>query len=452
MTKKIKQEELKVPVPAINKILSVRKLTDKEVAKLINSLKKLVKDSSKNNLDIIAYVTMIVMNLLTASQFVELSKELKGKEKDANQFILASIYNAVVEYYPGLRIEYICGDVNGLIPEEDPMEGQDPNFQNFVEKEIKKAKVEPKKKKFEFNTIADIEALKEAMKLKVKGQNEAIETICEAIKLKAVGFSKNISLFFIGPTGVGKSFISTILGEKFSGNFFKIDCAEFMSGHEQHKLLGSPPGYIGSNDKPILKDKADRSNRWILLFDEIEKASDKFLNLLLGLMDTGKLTDNQGHILDFTDSIFIFTSNCGVKDIKTETTGFTPLIQNGAATKEDLEHAIKRQFSPEFRNRIDEFVFFNAITPEIAKEIVESKLKELPVMRTEELINFISTNGFSKEMGARELNRFIKKNVAVKLADAMLSGRMPSDKSKKYEMVIVDGKLTLINTVATTST
>ena len=124
-----------------------------------------------------------------------------------------------------------------------------------------------------------------------------------------------MNLFFIGKTGRGKTQLARKLGEKYSKHFWVINCAEFTNGHEVSRLLGSPPGYIGHSESSLIKEKADQSNRWTIVFDEIEKAHPKLYNILLSLLDTGTLTDNSGNEIDLTDSIFIMTSNCGLKDL-----------------------------------------------------------------------------------------------------------------------------------------
>ena len=266
------------------------------------------------------------------------------------------------------------------------------------------------------------------------------------MKLKVAGFAKVVNLFFIGKTGTGKTFCSKLLGEKFSGNFWVINCAEFANGHEVNRLLGAPPGYIGHSDKSLLKEKSEKSNKWVIVFDEIEKANPKFYNFLLALMETGKCSDNIGTSIDLSESIFIFTSNCGMKDLKTKSTGFHH-IRTKNADMEDLKASLEEEFSPEFRNRIDEFVFFNDLTKEDAKKIADLKLKELPVKRTPELVDYVVNNGFSEEFGARELNRFIKKKIALPLADVILDKKVPQDGTKLYEAIVDSGRIQIVNTM-----
>lgn len=440
---------LRIPCLLLNRVLSVRRITKASLVKLIGKLKHLVETSSDNEHFITKYATAIVTNLLTPSELAIFKETVKSVDSKIANGVVAAIYNSIVEHYPALRIEYICSEVNGIVSPEVTEEmtkmAHDPDFDKMLEKETS-----PKKKlraKFEFNSMEDVDDLRSYLQSNIKGQDQAIETVCNAMKLKAVGFARTVSLFFIGPTGVGKTQLSTLLGEKYSGNFFRINCGEFANGHEVNKLTGAPPGYIGSGDKALLKEKADKSNKWVFLFDEIEKAHEKFFNFLLALMDFGKVSDNAGNVLDFSNSIFVFTSNCGVRDLKTKTTNFSKLASSQESTKEDLLTSIQHQFSPEFRNRIDEFVFFNAITPEIASQIVELSLKNLPLKKSDELIQFCVKNGFSEEFGARELSRFIKRKIAIPLADAILTYKIPGDKSASYDVAVKGDTIEVVNVI-----
>ena len=264
----------------------------------------------------------------------------------------------------------------------------------------------------------------------------------------ASGLSKHSSFLFVGPTGVGKTQLAKLLGESFSGNFFKVNCAEYASAHEYAKLIGSPPGYIGHSEKSLLSEKAEESNQWVFLFDEIEKAHHKLYDFLLSLLDDGTCTDNLGKTLDFSESIFIFTSNQGMKDIKTNTVGFDRKEQSkkDPINKEVVTESIKRHFSPEFLNRIDDIVLFKSLTKTEVKQIAELQLEELPINITDSLLNFIVDNGYSMEYGARNIARFIKNNITIKIADAVLSKLIPKNDGELYTPRIVKGELTLINT------
>lgn len=469
MSRKKQVEELKVPCLALNRIIEIKRVNQKQLKKAISDLKRII----KKGLPISDYIETVLKAFLGNDDLVYLyslmptpfdpEKELtpedlqeRALQSNALKNAVYAIYHIIVDHYPNLRIELICSELNDYVPlsqadilpllDPDIIEGNDleeEQFEKMVKRETKKAT--QKKPDRSLTTAKSIEELKSFLQANIIGQDQAIETIINALKLKAVGFTDIVTLFFIGPTGVGKSEVSKLLGEKYSGNFYQINCSDFSNGHEVNKLTGSPPGYIGSAEKSVLLEKAQKGNRWVFLFDEIEKAHEKFFNWLLPLIETGKTSDNQGKEMDFTDSIFIFTSNCGVRDIKTKTINFNQVV-NHASNEESLMESIRLQFSPEFRNRIDEFVFFNPITKPIAEKISELKLKKFPIKITKDLIDFVCDNGFSSEYGARQLVRFIKKHIALPVADIILKNQLPKDDSYKYDCVVENGSIRVLNT------
>ena len=214
------------------------------------------------------------------------------------------------------------------------------------------------------SSIGDITAVEDYLKENIIGQRDAIASLVNSLKLMASGLAKHASFLFVGPTGVGKTQLAKLLGEKFSGNFYKINCAEYAGGHEYAKLIGSPPGYVGHTDKSFLAEKAEQSNRWVFLFDEVEKAHHKLYDFLLSLLDDGTCTDNLGTVLDFSESIFIFTSNQGIGDIKRESVGFNRSEEQvtDKVTGDVIRKSIKSHFSPEFLNRLDDLVLFTSLT------------------------------------------------------------------------------------------
>ena len=282
------------------------------------------------------------------------------------------------------------------------------------------------------------------------GQDEAIKSVCNAVKLRAANFVKHVNLFFIGKTGRGKTQLARKLGEKFSPNFWVINCAEYTNGHEVSKLLGSPPGYIGHSESSLIKEKADKSKRWTIVFDEIEKAHPKLYNILLSLLDTGRLTDNSGNEIDLTDSIFIMTSNCGLKDLKTKTLGFTSKVDSGG-DNEEIMKSIEATFSPEFRGRVDEFVFFNDLTPKDIKEIAKIALSKYPIKPTPEIIDYVIDNGYSEEFGARDIQRVLKRLIGLPLADEILSHRHPDNGTTRFDAEVRENKLEIINTIGSST-
>jgi len=454
MTNKTK-EDYKVPCEMLGRILSVKRLSQKQINSVVGKLKILVNNAKPGNKSVLEYVKTVIQYTLPATEQVEIAKLLRAFNIEnptdllAVQNVLASVYNAIVDIYQEMRIEFVCADINGMKHIVDdillPKGMDDLEFQKHIKQETTK---KPKKKanQYEFSSLTDIEDLRTFLSKSVIGQDEAVKVVCDAMKLKAVGFAKTINLFFLGKTGRGKTELARLLGQKYSGNFWIINCAEFSNGHEVNRLLGAPPGYIGHSDKSLMKEKAEKSARWVIVFDEIEKAHEKFYNFLLALMETGQCYDNIGTKIDFSDSIFIFTSNCGLKDLKKDYTGFGNM-KSQKADKEELTRALEKQFSPEFRNRVDEFVYFNDLTKEDAKKIADLRLKDYPIKRTPEVLNFVVDNGFSDEFGARELSRFIKKNIALPLADVILSKKVPDGGRNDYDLIIDNGKVQVINAI-----
>lgn len=454
--------EIKVPCLQLNKILTIRKLNSKQLKGLINKLKKFVKNSKPGNIDVLKYVRLVVLEILTLEEKRAVNKLVSQFDRTkmegitAIQNILAAIYITIADTYPELRIELICGDLNGLHeiisnqPEDPNKEVDDEQFHEHLNKETKSLK--KLKKQFRKDGIfclKDIQDLEKYLKQNIVAQDEAISVICDALKLKVAGFTNVVNLFFIGKTGVGKTQLSRLLGDKYSNNFWQVDCAEFSHGHEMNKLLGAPPGYVGHSGSSMLKEKANVSNKWVILFDEIEKAHEKFFNFLLGLMENGVCQDISGNKIDLSESIFIFTSNCGTKDLKNTTTNFHKLEINSSSTREDLLKSLEHQFSPEFRNRIDEFVFFNDLNKENARNIVKLNLKTIPVRVTDELVDFIVTHGFSEEFGARSIRRCVKKNLLVLLSEVILSNDGETYKGN-YEVSIENDKLKISKALTNT--
>ena len=276
-------------------------------------------------------------------------------------------------------------------------------------------------------TLKEIEKLSRKLKRKLIGQDSAVDEVIKAVKLVNSGLEKSLSLFFIGPTGVGKTELARLLSTEYLGSkkkLLKINCGEYSGAHEYSKLIGSPPGYIGHNEKGILTEKAEESSEWVILFDEIEKAHPKFYDLLLNLLDEGSVTDSRGTVLDFSNSIILFTSNVGIhENVGKAQLGFGGDTTEYNSVRTDIEKAYKDKFSPEFRNRLDGLVHFNQLTKEDAGKIAKIQLSKLPLYQSSKLTNYVITNSFSREYGARNIQRFIKNNISVKIADKILSGQ-----------------------------
>ena len=296
------------------------------------------------------------------------------------------------------------------------------------------------------NSLTDIAALDTYLRKNLIGQEEAVEGIVNSIKLIASGLYKNASFFFIGPTGVGKTELARLLGNKYSGNFWKINCAEYANAHEYAKLIGSPPGYVGHSENSIMSEKAEKSNRWIILFDEIEKAHHKFYDFLLSLLDEGTCTDNMGRLLDFSESIFIFTSNQGISTAKTgRRLGFGGQEVGVSGCKDEIKNSVKSRFPAEFMNRIDNYVFFNTLDKVSVRKIAKLALRGIPIKQYKTLLDFIVENGYSEEYGARNIKRFIKNKIATEVAQALLERKIPKKKGDLYTPKVKNNEFMIVD-------
>lgn len=447
----------------LNSVIHVKRLTERQFKIIFNRLTRFVKTSKSGDFDFVKYVKIIVTDAVTSDEkktFIARMEEA-SKVKDAVQDplleykLLGAYYSAIIEYYPDFRIEYVCYEINEILPESIMLESlirdskQDEDFKKKLEEKTTKKK----KKKSNDPPLSDLESIKELgkfLKKNIIGQDQAIRAVCDAVKLKAADFSTHMNLFFIGKTGRGKTQLARKLGERYSKHFWVINCAEFTNGHEVSRLLGSPPGYIGHSESSLIKEKADESNRWTIVFDEIEKAHPKLYNILLSLLDTGTLTDNSGNEIDLTDSIFIMTSNCGLKDLKTKTVGFSSEVSSDG-DKEEIMKSIEATFSPEFRGRVDEFVFFNDLTSDDIKDIAKLALAKYPIKPTPEIIDYVIQHGYSEEFGARDIQRVLKRLVGLPLADEILANRQPDNGTGKYDAEVRENKLEIINTICSSA-
>ena len=452
-----KTNSIKAFSAELNSIIHVKRLTERQFNIILARLTRFIKSSKSGEFDFVKYVRIVVVDAVTNDEkrtFISRMEEAI-KVKDAvddpllEYKLLGAYYSTIVEYYPEFRIEYVCYEINEVLPESFMLESivkdskDDLDFKKKLEEKTKAKKKSPEKS---LSTLSSIDSLKKFLKKNIIGQDQAIQAVCDAVKLKAAEFTTHMNLFFIGKTGRGKTQLARHLGEKYSKHFWVINCAEFTNGHEVSRLLGSPPGYIGHSESSLIKEKADKSNRWTIVFDEIEKAHPKLYNILLSLLDTGTLTDNSGNEIDLTDSIFIMTSNCGLKDLKTKTVGFNE-DKSRDGDREEIMKSIEATFSPEFRGRVDEFVFFNDLTSEDIKKIAKLALSKYPVKASAEIIDYVIENGYSEEFGARDIQRVLKRLVGLPLADEILANRQPDNGSGKYDAEIRENKLEIINTI-----
>ena len=274
--------------------------------------------------------------------------------------------------------------------------------------------------------------LESTLKTLVFGQEKAIDALTSAIKLARAGLrdaEKPIgSYLFSGPTGVGKTEVARQLARALGIELTRFDMSEYMERHTISRLIGAPPGYVGFDQGGLLTDAIDQHPHQVLLLDEIEKAHPDLFNILLQVMDYGKLTDHNGKTVDFRNVILIMTTNAGAADMAKEAIGFQRVAREG----ED-EDAINRMFTPEFRNRLDAIIPFNALSTEVIQRVVDKFIIELEgqladrgvmIELTDAARTWLGRKGYDVKMGARPLARTIQEHVKKPLAEELLFGRL----------------------------
>lgn len=294
--------------------------------------------------------------------------------------------------------------------------------------------------------------LEEILHKRVVGQNEAVAAVSKAIRRGRVGLKDPKrpigSFIFLGPTGVGKTELSKSLAEALFGDenaMIRVDMSEYMESHSVSKLIGAPPGYVGFDDAGQLTEKVRRKPYCVVLFDEIEKAHPDVMNMLLQILDDGRLTDAQGRTVSFKNAVIIMTSNIGARFItEQKTLGFASKEEDGQkqyeATKKEIMAELKKEFRPEFINRIDEIIVFHKLNNEEIEQIIDIMLEEITnrlkdnnmeVEIDESVKELIAKTGVDKSYGARPLRRTIQSMLEDKLAEEILDGNLKSGDKKK---------------------
>lgn len=303
--------------------------------------------------------------------------------------------------------------------------------------------------------------LEQILHKRVIGQNEAVESVARAIRRSRVGLQDGKrpigSFLFMGQTGVGKTELSKAIAEAMfddENNIIRIDMSEYMESHSVSKLIGSPPGYVGYDEGGQLTEAIRRKPYSVVLFDEIEKAHPDIFNALLQILDDGRLTDGQGRVVSFKNSIIIMTSNVGAGEVnhQNQKLGFGEDNQDFIDSKRIYMDALKRKFKPEFINRIDVICIFDPLSGDdlvkIAKILIKNinkrlKEKNLSIKMTERAFRFIVDKGSNSEYGARPLKRYIQQEVEDQIAEKILMGSLANEGE-----IIIDeenGNLTFTN-------
>lgn len=293
--------------------------------------------------------------------------------------------------------------------------------------------------------------LEEQLHNRVIGQEDAVSSVAKAIRRARAGLkdpNRPIGSFiFVGPTGVGKTELSKALAESMFGSedlMVRIDMSEYMEKHSVSKLIGAPPGYIGYDEAGQLTEKIRRKPYSVVLFDEIEKAHSDVFNMLLQILEDGRLTDAKGRVVSFKNTIIIMTSNVGTSELsKMKSVGFAAGGDSGYENMKDkIMDALKKQFRPEFINRVDEIIVFHNLSKEHTAKIVNimieklnAKLtdKKIRLKLTEKAMQHIIDSGYDPEYGARPLRRFVQREIEDKLSESLLLGEV-----KEGDKITVD--------------
>ncbi|HMO67439.1 MAG TPA: AAA family ATPase, partial [Novosphingobium sp.] len=277
-----------------------------------------------------------------------------------------------------------------------------------------------------------LEHLERDLKRVVFGQDKAIEVLSTAMKLSRAGLrdpDKPIGSFlFSGPTGVGKTEVAKQLASIMGIPIQRFDMSEYMERHSVSRLIGAPPGYVGFDQGGLLTDAVDQQPHCVLLLDEIEKAHPDLFNILLQVMDNGRLTDHHGKTVDFRNVVLIMTTNAGASDMARQGIGF------GDVSKEDAgDEAVKRMFTPEFRNRLDAIVPFAYLPTAVISRVVDKFILQLELQLAEQNVHiqfdseardWLGNRGYDKLYGARPMARLIQDKVKQPLAEELLFGKL----------------------------
>ncbi|HEX3507852.1 MAG TPA: AAA family ATPase, partial [Candidatus Dormibacteraeota bacterium] len=292
--------------------------------------------------------------------------------------------------------------------------------------------------------------MEEEIHKRMVGQDEAIVTVSQAVRRARAGLKDPRrpigSFIFLGPTGIGKTELARALAEYLfdsEDSLIKLDMSEFMERHTTARLVGSPPGYVGYDEGGQLTEAVRRRPYSVILFDEIEKAHPEVFNMLLQILEDGRLSDAKGKVVNFANTVIIMTSNLGIRDVNQAGTslGFQPAVVDEAGeverrhknTKEKIDEELKRMFRPEFLNRVDAVVVFKSLTTAQIREIVDLQLNKLSKHLVEQQIiievtdaakDLLAKEGYDRVYGARPLRRVITSRIEDQLSEHLLRGKI----------------------------
>jgi ATP-dependent Clp protease ATP-binding subunit ClpC len=285
--------------------------------------------------------------------------------------------------------------------------------------------------------------LEERLHQRVIGQEEAIRAVSDAVRLSRSGLQQGhrpiANFLFLGPSGVGKTELAKALAEQVFGDenaIVRIDMSEYMERHAVSRLIGAPPGYVGHDEAGQLTERVRRQAYSVILLDEIEKAHPDVFNILLQVLDDGRLTDSKGRTVDFSNTLIIATSNLAsdiILGAKKSPLGFSATEASDAADgkRDAIMGVLQQHFRPEFLNRLDEIIIFESLAPEQIREIVRQQLErvrraahgqDVTLSFDESLIDKLAATGYDPRYGARELKRKIRQSLETELAKQMLGG------------------------------